>query len=267
MANSEHVGLVASVLWLAACTELAPGSDRLDRRIGTNLPDAGLLDDAPWACLGQANGGGADRLVPTIDLALAVADSLTGAVPEGLSARACPRLDVLCDTPVGAAVAATVDGMVHLAVPQTFNGYVEITSPGGVPTMYFLNRTLMRDTVEFLPLVSRMALGGLAQQASIVLEPMLGHLLIRAFDCVGAPARDVELSTNGGGTPFVFVDGLPNVGVDVTADGGVGGFVNVPMGYAVLQGRLVPRDVVIGTASVVVRPGWFTYGDVEPLPQ
>jgi hypothetical protein len=65
----------------------------------------------------------------------------------------------------------------------------------------------------------------------------------------------------------VFVDGLPNVGVDVTADSGLGGFVNVPMGYAVLQGRLVPRDVVIGTASVVVRPDWFTYGDVERLPQ
>jgi hypothetical protein len=118
-----------------------------------------------------------------------------------------------------------------------------------------------------LPLVSRLALGGLAQQAGIVLDPLLGHLLIRVFDCVGAPASDIELSTNVGGTAFVFVDGLPNVGVDVTSEAGLGGFVNVPMGYAVLQGRLLPLDSVIGTANVVVRPDWFTYGDVEPLPQ
>jgi hypothetical protein len=267
LANFEHLGLAAGALWLVACTELAPGTDRLDQRIGTNFPDSGLSSDERWTCLGQPGPSEADRLVPTVDLALAVADGVTNTVPEGLTARACPRLDVLCDTPVGAAVAATVDGMVHLPVPQSFDGYEEITSPTGVPTMYFLNRDLLRDTVEVLPLVSRLALGGLAQQASIVLDPMLGHLLIRVFDCAGAPASDVELSTNGGGTPFVFVDGLPNVGVEVTADDGLGGFVNVPMGYAVLQGRLVPRDVVIGTASVVVRPGWFTYGDVEPLPQ
>jgi hypothetical protein len=267
LANSEHLGLATVALWLAACTELAPGTDRLDQRIGTNLPDGGLLTDARWACLDQAGPSEADRVVPTIDLALSVADTVTTTVPEGLSARACPRRDVRCDAPIGAAVAAGVDGMVHLPVPQSFDGYVEITSPTGVPTMYFLNRPLMRDTVEVLPMVSRLTLGALAQQASIVLDPMLGHLLIRVFDCVGAPASDVELSTNGGGTPFVFVDGLPNVGVDVTADSGLGGFVNVPMGYAVLQGRLGPRDVVIGTASVVVRPDWFTYGDVERLPQ
>lgn len=205
--------------------------------------------------------------MPTVDLALAVTDSVTNTVPAGLSARACPRLDVFCDTPVGAAVAPTVDGMVHLPVPQSFAGYVEITSPTGVPTMYFLNRPVMRDTLEVLPLVSRLALGGLAQQAGIVLDPALGHLLIRVFDCAGVPASDIELSTNVGGTAFVFVDGLPNVGVDVTSEAGLGGFVNVPMGYAVLQGRLLPLDSVIGTANVVVRPDWFTYGDVEPLPQ
>jgi len=39
----------------------------------------------------------------------------------------------------------------------------------------------------------------------------------------------------------------------------------VPMGYAVLQARR--GDRLIGTASLFVRPGWFTYGDMEPLPQ
>ena len=249
-----------------ACTELAPGSDRLVTTVAANLPDA-TAPDPRWACLDEAVSGSADRTVPTVVLTLNVTDTITGAAPEGLSARACEKIDVGCASPLMAPTTVAADGQLHLPVHQGFDGYVELTSPANVSTMYFLNRELRRDSTEALTTISSAALTALAAQGGVALDPMLGHLLLRAFDCLGEPASGVELFSNVGGIPFAFVDGLPNVGADVTTASGLGGFVNVPVGLAVLEGRRVEGERSLGQANVVVRTGWFTYGDVEPLPQ
>ena len=263
-----HGAHVACGAWLAlaACTELAPGSDRLDQTVVSNLPDAGADLDPRWACLEEPSLGGADRLVPTVELTLAVTDTVTGTTPAALNVRACAKLDVSCSTPLTAAVGIADDGLVHLTVRQGFDGFVELTSPNIISTLYFLNRPLMRDSAKALATVSTVALGALAAQGNVTLDPTLGHVLVRAFDCFGDPAAGVELWSDVGGLPFVIIAGLPSVGVQVTTEAGVGGFVNVPVGYAVLDGRWVAGDRRFGTANVVVRQGWFTYGDVEPQP-
>jgi hypothetical protein len=130
--------------------------------------------------------------------------------------------------------------------------------------MYFVNGALMRDTVRNLAVISTLALTGLAMQARIPLEPTLGHVLLSVFDCMGAPASDIQLVSDAGGVAFVFVDGLPAPGRDVTSDAGVGGFVNVPTGYALLEGRRAADGRVLGTTNVLVRSGWFSYYDVQP---
>lgn len=257
---------VVAVSSMSACTELAPGSDRLSSEVAANLPDA-APPDPRWACLDEPEPGGADLLTPSVELTLAIVDSITAAAPQGLTARPCEKIDVGCAMPLTAATAVGDDGQVHLPVHRGFDGYIEITSPSSVPTMYFLNRGLARDSREQLTTISSAALAALAAQGNVALDPALGHLLIRAFDCLGAPASGVELSSNVGGLPFAFVDGLPNVGADVTTDSGIGGFVNVPVGLAVLEGRRVTGGRSLGQANVVVRGGWFTYGDVEPRPQ
>jgi hypothetical protein len=242
---------------------LAPGSDRLSQGIVPNEPDA-AAPDPRWACLDEAPPITAAPNVPTIDLALGIADTVTDTVPEGLMARACDSLDVGCDTPLLAAVTPSVDGVLHLQVAQGFDGYIEIRSPSTVPTMYFVNGALMRDTVRNLAVISTLALTGLAMQARIPLEPTLGHVLLSVFDCMGAPASDIQLVSDAGGVAFVFVDGLPAPGRDVTSDAGVGGFVNVPTGYALLEGRRAADGRVLGTTNVLVRSGWFSYYDVQP---
>jgi hypothetical protein len=205
--------------------------------------------------------------VPSVDLALAIIDTVTNAPPAGLAARACARLDVMCENPLTPDTSPAIDGAVHLAVPQQFNGFVEIRSPTTVPTLYFLNRNLMRDTVESFAIIGTAALAGLATQGNVTLEPALGHVLIRTFDCERAPAGGVQLSSNKGGSPFAFVDGFPVVGRDETTEDGVGGFINVPLEIVVLQGIVSEHGTALSTASVIVRQGWFSYGDVEPLPQ
>ena len=253
---------IGSVL---ACTELAPGSDTLpDQVIAANRPDSGPVDPA-WACLDEPPPGSAALNTASVVLTLAVTDIVTLRPPEGLLARACAKVDVLCGSPTTASVTVAEDGALHLGVPQGFDGFVELTSPATVSTMFFLDRPLMSDSSESFTIVSQAALAGLAMQGNVTLDPNLGHLLVRTFDCLGAPASEVSLVSDVDGTAFAFVDGLPNPGLSVTTADGLVGFVNVPIGYAVLQARR--RERLIGTASLFVRPGWFTYGDMEPLPQ
>jgi hypothetical protein len=260
------MGSIAGAGALMGCTELAPGSDTLEQGVGMSLPDAGPADPR-WACLDEPPSGAAARVVPTVELTLVVTDVVMRAVPAGLQGRACAKADVLCETPLTPSVGLGEDGGLHLSVPQRFDGFVELESPSTVSTLYFLDRELMRDSTEALTVVTTVALGALAAQGNVVLDPTLGHLLVRTFDCVGAPAAGVRLTTQAVGTPFAFVDGLPNIGRDVTTGDGVGGFVNVPPGFAVVEGYRVDGERPLGAANVVVRAGWFTYGDVEPLPQ
>jgi hypothetical protein len=263
------LAVIASVAALSGCTELAPGGDLLPQSFQPNQPDAGPAPEADtrWGCLDQPIATTAVPLVPRVDLALTVTDTVTGAPPEGLSARACSRLNVDCDTPLTPDVSPAIDGAMHLSVPQRFDGFVEIRSPATVPTLYFMNQELMRDTAESFAIISTLALAGLATQDNVTLEPERGFVLIRTFDCQGAPAGGVELSNDKGGQPFAFVDGFPVVGRDETSGDGIGGFVNIPTGIVVVQGVVREHGTVLSNASVIVRPGWFSYGDVEPLPE
>jgi hypothetical protein len=253
-----------AVAVLTACTELAPGTDSFAQGIESSSPDASV-DDPRWSCLDRPAPTSADRVVPTVDFAVGVADTVTNTVPEGVTARACGKRDVTCSTPLVAPVSPSDDGMMHLAVAQSFDGFVEITSPATVATMYFVNRPLMRDTVRTLPIVSKLALGALAVGANISLDPALGHVLMSVFDCMGDAASDIQLFNDRGGVEFVFVDGLPRVGTNVTSPTGIGGFMNVPTGFAVLEGRRGADARAIGVTNVVVRAGWFSYSDVQPL--
>lgn len=257
---------LGAVAALAGCTELASGADRLPQVFRSSQPDAGAPSDTRWGCLDAPAPPTAVPLVPRIDLALTVVDTVAGAPPAGLTARACSRLDVMCETPLTPDVSPAIDGALHLAVLQQFNGFVEIRSPNTVPTMYFINRDLMRDTAESFGVISTAALAGLAAQGNVMLQPTLGHVLVRTFDCDREPASGVQLSSDKGGQPFAFVDGFPVVGRDETTSDGIGGFVNVPLDYVVLQGIVRSHGTALSNASVIVRPGWFSYGDVEPLP-
>lgn len=256
--------LLTCLLLSLGCTELAPGSDRL-QSTEASLKEAGAPVDARWACLGEAPEPAAMALGVQPVLTLRVVDIGSGIAPAELTARACQRLDVNCLTPVVSDVALSEDGALHLPVPLTFDGFVELRSPASVPTMYFVNQPMLGDRVESFRLLNYLGFRALATQGGVLVDPELGHLLIRSFDCEGAPASSVRLSNDKGGEPFSFVAGLPSIGADVTTADGLGGFVNVPPVLVVVEGRQLDADRVISRVSVSVRAGWFTYGDVEPL--
>lgn len=248
----------------SACTELAPGSDILIATGQLGVADAGVeRADPKWACLGKAEMPSAVALRPSVGLTLAVLDPALQTTPAGLQVRACNRIDVDCMTPALPPTGVSSDGLVHLSLDQGFNGFLEITSPTIVPFLFFVSRPLQTERQETLFVIGPGSLQALAGAGDVVLDPARGFLLLRAFDCQGALVTGVQVSNDAGGQPFNFVDGLPNVGADVTDANGIVGFVNVPIGSVVAQGIEPETEQIAGTVNVVVRQGWFTYGDLS----
>lgn len=264
-------GLFALALACAACIELAAGSDRLESAgfDGDEGADAGALPVAAIGrdCLGQPSRAVAVPRRARVILTLAIHDVATGMPPAAVSARACRLLDVQCESPVAAGTASASEVALHLSLAQDFRGFVEITSTGSVPTLFFLNRPLQRDRFEALSTITITSLQALAASAGVALREDRGHLLLRVFDCDGAAASGVAVSSGARGEPFTFRHGFPATGSSVTTAEGLAGFVNVPPGLTVARGRELETGRSMGEASVVVRPGWLTYGDIAPEAQ
>jgi hypothetical protein len=60
------------------------------------------------------------------------------------------------------------------------------------------------------------------------------------------------------GVPWYFVDGLPSSMAVETGESGLGGFLNVDAGVAVLTTELRGVGQIGAEQSVLVRPGWIT---------
>jgi hypothetical protein len=251
-----------------ACTELAPGTDQL-RAEPEPLRSSAVTPrlDSKWGCLGDsAPAPSAVALRPTVGLSLGLRDPATQATPPGARVRACNRFDIDCANPVQQATQPSSDGLVHLTLPQGFAGFLEITSPAIIPALSFFNPPLQTDRQDEFIVVGLATAQGLAASGNVVIDPEMGLLGVRTMDCQGELSAGVEFSNNIGGVPFAFVDGLPVIGYSVSSAEGLGGFVNVQPGLVVLQGQEVSSGRVSGTTSMLVRKGWFAYGDLNPAP-
>jgi len=262
--------VLSGVAWNVGCTELAPGSDTLQAEsapLGSSGAGAAPPGDPKWACLGKPASPSAVALRPTVGFSLRLNDPATQSTPPAASLRACNRFDIDCGAPVAGPAVPAADGLLHLELPQGFAGFLEITSPAIIPALYFFSAPLQSDRQEVFIVVGLETARALATSSDVALDPELGLIAVRTMDCRGELSGGVEFSNATGGVPFAFVDGLPAIGYVVSNREGLGGFVNVPPGLVVLQGREVGSAQVTGTASVVVRKGWFSYGDLNPAPQ
>lgn len=222
--------------------------------------------DPKWGCLDAMELPRAVALRPTVSFSLHLYDPTSQATPPGSSVRACNRFDLDCTAPVDGPAQPAQDGLIHLNLPQGFAGFLEVTSPAIVPALYFFNPALESDRQDEFIVVSFDTARALAGSGSVDLDPELGMIAVRTMDCTGELSGGVEFSNDKGGVPFAFVDGLPVIGYIVSNGDGIGGFVNVPPGLVVLQGQEAGSSRVSGKASVLVRKGWFAYGDLNPAP-
>ncbi|HWO12641.1 MAG TPA: hypothetical protein VNN80_24255 [Polyangiaceae bacterium] len=266
LARALHAGLptllVASAL--PACTEFADGDDLAPQNaeLSSSPSFGGQATQAPeWACLNDPPAPPPAALgTTTVTFTMFVADTVTREPPPGLVVSACSPLDIECASPMVDDIRPEADGFIRAQVPRNFAGFFLVTSDQTVPAVLYVDGAVEEDiTAAPMLLIGQAPFQALTQSQGVSIDPQMGHLHLRAFDCSSTLAAGIRFTNDRGGQPFAFVDALPVVGQTVTDAQGTAGFINVLPGLAVVTSVRANDGVVTKTASGQVRSGWFTY--------
>jgi hypothetical protein len=258
--------LLALVPSVVACTEFEPGTDELSEASAVTLqgsPGPGR----EWGCVSQpaaprdlvTSPVGADRLVQSVQILSLVSEQV---IPD-ISVRACSQRDIECTAPLTENLSLDAEGWVDLPLYEGFDGFLEITGETVMSTALFYADPLTLGTEvdrTALGLVETALLPALSGATGTQQDPEFGLVVLRAFDCQGEPAPGVTFSIDKPGAPWYFVGGLPSsTAVATEAGSGLGGFINVAPGIAVVDAELPGAPAPIARPkSVVVRQGWMT---------
>jgi hypothetical protein len=206
--------------------------------------------------------GAAQRVV----FSMQTVDLSTGKIYKNVQVRACGLTDVTCASPVAGPLTVDDQGWVDIPLFENFTGYIELQSPETVPYAFYLTEPLAPQVTPEYPIgiVSLMAIQPLVQLVGVTPQPDTGLLAFRVFDCRGDTAPGVTLSPVDGAVPWYFVDGLPSGAQSETGVEGLGGFVNVPPGLAVIDALAPNGASIAGSRSLVVRPNWLSAIHLRP---
>jgi hypothetical protein len=242
-------------------------------------PDADVPEVAlppGWECVGNTRQPPVTK--PQVQLTVTVSDLFQPArtINDAVVVRICRRLDVSCASPVSAAFHPDLMGHAQFMVDAGFDGYVEVLPavdpPQYAPTLIFfsqpLNDDLVNPSTQLLPLAELpglvMATGG-----GTMLDATLGAVFFRAANCSRTPAKEIMFSVDLMAPEthrFYTVGGFPTQMTMWTDPSGLGGFINLPTGIRAITGTRQADGLVVATTAVLVRPGYFTYGLLAPLP-
>lgn len=218
-----------------------------------------------WRCEKPAEPASAE-LRP---LQLLVRDSLSLDPIPKLAVVACPKLDLKCTMPIAS---ATTDdaGQLKIELPGNFAGYLQQTeSSKYAPAMYFLPPVFPADGVlQPFPLLTAGAIiDALAFALGTAQDPSRGNLMLISEDCLGMALPGVTFSSpqsDAKTVQFYVRDTLPSTAAKDTAEIGNGGYLNFPVGPAVINLDMQASKLHLATASVVVRAGFISVAYIRP---
>jgi len=220
--------------------------------------DWSCLDDPAAVAPAAASTGNVRYSVPV--------RSLFGLPITNLVTHVCVPADVMCSAPLSEVRGLDAEGLLIVNVPVAFNGYFELLADNHLPSVFYMRKPIMRDTIDTSPVLA-VPTAGVAQIAALVNVEVVsdfGILVATALDCRGERAPGVELSNNLGGRIFYVIDGLPNASASGTDSQGLGGFVNVPPRLVELSAAVAADGRLIGTRTLLPRPGWIVGGTLRP---
>jgi hypothetical protein len=196
-----------------------------------------------------------------------VRDSLSLNPLRELKALVCQKLDLTCAEPVSEVITGS-DGHLRFEVPRDFAGYLQFQDRRYMPALYFFPPVLPDDgKLQPAPLLGTGVVDGLAVSLGSRLDPMRGHLMLVAEDCLGMPLPGVVFQSDQRDAKtiqFYVRDLLPSTSAKETGEIGNGGYLNFPAGTAVINVKMVKNDLKLTTMSVVIRPGFITVAYVRP---
>lgn len=253
-----------AVVLAAACTPFEPGSDELSQET-PSLTTASTEDGPDWSCLDTAPpemplvGPRAPQLLQSLQ----VLSSATNLVPPNVSVRACAQRDTECLAPLTPPTPIDAEGWVDLMLYEGFDGYLEITSPGAVPSMLFYGQPLTNgrnvdpEPAFLVEMDTALAFDRLFLGREAF--PNTGVINIRALDCQNAPAPAVQFTLAPAAVGWYYVGEIPVASAQATTESGVGGFSDVAPGTVVVTAELAEDGRPLAPPqSVFVRGGWFT---------
>ncbi len=269
--------VAAGLVWLTlGCTALRSSNDTYGMTQG-NL--------STWSCLTQTPAPDPTS-VPAVRYTTDVVDWVTGAPPPGLQVCVCAQVDialpsldggppVACNDPLGAGCQAPDPTKVNVAInlPPRSDVYMAFLTPYTVPDSLYFNRPPTSDLVGSPPirLITFATAQSLAESFDLVLDPTLGLVVIRAFDCNGDPASGVRFTLEPSPAnliPFAYRNDAPSPLLQSTDITGQFGFGNAQPGSALARAFLTngtdddtSDDTAIGTVTFTVRAGWATLVD------
>jgi hypothetical protein len=221
-----------------------------------------------WSCEGTPAGDPA-----SYKLTMHLQDAVSSMPLGGVAAQLCRKLDVTCESPIGASVVSDEGGGIAMPIEAGFDGYVKLTDPKMkiAPSLYFLTPPRGGGDLDLpsVPLTSPFVAAGIVASAGgSGWLPTHGIILLNAFDCDDLPAANISYSIGGAPDPatfiFYLVNALPTTSITATDSTGYGGLVNVPAGVSAITATLVPGGQKVSEISVLVRPGYITYSNVKP---
>lgn len=222
---------------------------------------------SPWSCLGNVTWplGTAASVTVTLNMT----DIITTQPVAGVAARICRKLDTSCAEPLQTDLISDTTGRIAIVVPQGFDGYVELAAPGAMRGSYFFYPPLTSDReIPSVPILQAAALNTFATLAGATPMTDRGHVMVRAYNCLGQTAEGVHFSSpesDDTTAPFYMIKGIPSTKQTQTDNTGQGGLLNLRPGSVTLVGKLSDSRET-GKLSVFTRAGELTYTAVVPAP-
>lgn len=232
--------------------------------------------DAPdWSCVGNVK-----PLLPlessgTALYATTLLDIATLAAMADVTIKACARTDMNCTAPLDETI-TNMDGGFDLTLPLEaattgFDGYLELTGGEAYPTLAFFNPPVRADFTPVNVLGITEANFDLFALASFVtLDPERGHMGGLVFECGNCVAAGASLASEDAdeASTRVYINDqfVPVQGALETYSNGAGGWFNVPAesGMATMSATLVDTGDLIGSETVLVRAGYFSFTTFVP---
>ena len=216
-----------------------------------------------WRCEKPTTATSMEPLAVTVF----VRDSLSLNPLRSIRAQVCQKLDVSCSEPITETTSDS-EGYFKFTVPADFAGYMKVEDRRYMPAMYFFPPALPSDgKLQPFPLLGAGLVDSLALSLGSRLDRERGHMMLVAEDCLGMALPGVSFTStqpDRSTIQFYVRDLLPSTTAKETAEVGNGGYLNFPIGNAIIDVTLVKSMLKLTTFSVVVRPGFISVAYVRP---
>lgn len=266
--DSECVDHFCQPVTSVECSISQDCTQRGDKFAGFVCVDNVCQAPGPWTCLDNVVWPAATP--GNVTATMNFTDIISTAPVAGIAFQVCHKLDTTCASPIVRDLISDSAGRAAFTVPSGFDGYLQSTSAGIMPFLYFFYPPLISNReVPSVPILQETALVTFATMAGANVMPNRGHVLARAYNCLGQTAEGVHFTSpegNGETAPFYMIKGIPSTKHSATDSSGNGGLLNLPPGTATLTGRLDSGDA-IGTLSMMTVAGRITYTAMVPSPR